>query len=462
MRILITGATGLIGKELAKRLVANGHEIVVVSRDPERARRESTFPAQYFRWAGSGAEFPSQALKDVDAIVNLAGESIGSGRWTEEKKRRIRDSRVLGTRSLVEAVRCLEYKPRIFVQGSAAGIYGDRDDEILTETSEPGRGFLADLSKEWEAEAEPVTELGLRLAIVRTALVLSVRGGALKKLIPLFSKGLGGQLGGGRQWMSWVHIEDIVRVFAYCVEYESASGVFNGSAPEPVRNDRFSLLLARSLGHAPFLPVPKSVLGLALGEASSAILESERVLPARLDEIGFKFRFPEFQSAIENLCGSWKDGQKEFISEQWLPRKPEEIFPYFASESNLEALMPPAFNFHVISKSTPTLQEGTLIDFRMNAHGFPVHCQSIIREWVPGRVFIDEQVKGPYTKWIHTHEFEPMGNGTLIRDRVVYRLPLGWLGNAMGSWMVESDIEKIFNFRRRRIDEIFGEEKSGS
>jgi len=455
MRVLMTGATGLIGKELGKRLVSNGHELVVVSRDPKRAQFEVPFPARFFAWKGASEEFPLEALKDVDVVVNLAGEPIAPGRWTAEKKKRIRDSRVLGTRRIVEALARLEFRPRALIQASAIGIYGDRDDDVLTENSEPGEGFLADVVKDWEAEARAVEKFGLRLAIVRTAVVLSTRGGALAKLLPLFAKGVGGQLASGRQWMSWIHIEDMVRVYTYCVEYESASGVFNASAPEPVRNDRFTLLLARALGRSPFLPVPDTALNLALGEAATAVLWSERVIPERLTKLGFQFKYPELEGALRHLCGPFKGNWQEFVFEQWVPKKPDEVFSFFADETNLEKLMPQSFDFHVLGKSAPVLKEGTVVDFRFKLYGIPMHGQVKILEWEPGRRFVDELVKGPFKTWRHAHELWPMADGTLLRDRVRCQMPAGWFGNVLAGWKVENDIKSIFEFRRKRISEIF-------
>ncbi len=455
MRILVTGATGLIGKELGKRLVSNGHELVVVSRNPKKAEFEVPYPARFFAWKGESEAFPIEALKDVDVIVNLAGEPIAPGRWTAEKKKRIRDSRVLGTRRIVEALARLDFRPRALVQASAIGIYGDRDDDVLTEQSAEGEGFLADVVKDWEAEARAVEKLGLRLAIVRTAMVLSTRGGALARLLPLFEKGVGGQFASGLQWMSWIHIEDIVRVYTYCVEYESARGVFNASAPEPVRNDRFSLLLARALGRAPFLPVPDTALKLALGEAATTVLWSQRVLPNRLTELGFQFRYWELEAALRELCGPFRDGWRQSVIEQWVARKPDELFAFFTDERNLEKLTPPSFGLHVIGKSSPELKEGAEVDFRYKLYGFPMIAQVKIREWEPGRRFVDEQIKGPFKAWIHAHEFWPLAGGTLLRDRVRYRVPAGWLGDVLAGWKVENELKSFFEFRRKRINEIF-------
>ncbi|MEK7357156.1 MAG: TIGR01777 family oxidoreductase, partial [Bdellovibrionota bacterium] len=280
--------------------------------------------------------------------------------------------------------------------------YGDRNDEVLDETSTPGTGFLAEVVRDWEEQVRPLREesTGTRVAIVRTGLVLSRRGGALKKMLPLFSKGVGGKLGSGHQWMSWVHIADIARLFAFCIDDEGTSGVVNGSAPEPVKNDRFTIELARSLAKPVFLPVPEVALKVVLGELAENVLGGQRVLPKRTQEMGFRFEYPDFVKAIRELCEPLQNGQREFVSEQWVPKKPSEI--------HLERIAPPFL------------------------------------------------LRGPYRKWHHTHDFIPSAGGTLIRDRVVYKLPLGLFGNVTAGWKVAGDVAQIFGFRRRIIQDLFG------
>jgi len=454
MRILITGATGLIGREVGKRLSMSGHNLVVVSRNPERARRELPFPATVHKWEGAHRAFPRIALEGVEAVVHLAGESIAE-RWTPEKKKEIRDSRILGTKNLVAAILELPRKPKVLVSGSAIGIYGDRGDTLLDEGSAPGEGFLAGVVKDWEDEAEKLAPSGVRVVRMRTGIVLSRQGGALAKMLPVFSKGLGGKLVTGRQWMSWIHIDDIARAFIFALENEDIRGPVNGTAPEPARNDRFTISLARALGRSVFLPVPLFALKLALGEGAEALLASGRVLPRRLGDLGFEFEFPELNPALENLLAPLREGQHELVAEQWVPKKPEEIFPFFCDEKNLEVLTPPFLNFRVLGKSSPALATGTLINYRLRLHGIPVKWQSRIEDWKRGERFIDVQTRGPYEKWQHTHEFVPLAGGTLLRDRVVYRLPLGLVGDALAGWRVERDIAEIFAFRRKVIADRF-------
>ena len=463
MRVLVTGATGLIGKEIGKLLVESGHELVVVSRNPAKARLDLPFPAEIFAWQGESEQFPKAALQGVEGVIHLAGESVASGRWTPERKKSIRDSRVMGTRRLVEAISQLgnsDHPLKTFISGSAIGIYGDRGDEILTEDSAPGGDFLSHVTRDWEGEADALTRNSktkhIRVAKIRTSVVISRHGGALEKMLPVFSRGLGGKLGSGQQWMSWIHLEDIARLFVFALETENVSGALNGAAPEPARNERFTVALARALGRSVFLPVPDAALKVALGEMSEAVLGSQRVSAAYVQELGFQFRHPELVPALEEICAPLKQSQHELLAEQWVPKTPHEIFPYFCSEKNLEELTPPFLNFKVIGKSTPEIKEGTLIDYRLGLYGMGVKWRTLIETWKPSGSFVDIQLKGPYRRWHHTHEFIPMGGGTLLRDRVVYQLPLGIFGDLAAGWKVTGDVNAIFAYRRKKINELFG------
>lgn len=463
MRVLMTGATGLIGREIGKILVQKGHHLSVVSRSPARARSVLPFPAQVFEWQGESDVFPAKALEDVDAVIHLAGESVADGRWTEERKKKIRDSRILGTKRLIDAIaKSPEASARIhtFIAGSAIGFYGDRGDEILTEESSAGSDFLANVVIDWEKEVDAFDAISNgRSAKIRTGVVLSRHGGAMEKLLPLFQRGLGGRLSNGQQWMSWIHLDDIARLFVFALENEKVSGPMNGTAPEAARNERLTVALARALGRPVFLPVPGTALKIALGEMSQALLGSQRVQPAKALELGFEFSHAELVKALDEICAPLREGQHELLNEQWVNKTPEEIFPYFCSETNLEELTPKFLNFKVLGKSTDEIQQGTLIDYRMSLHGVPLKWRTRIEEWNPGRSFVDLQLSGPYKKWHHTHEFIPMAGGTLMRDRVLYKLPLGWLGDTAAGWKVSHDVGEIFAFRRKKIAEMFGDSR---
>lgn len=307
MRILITGGTGLIGRHLGRELAAAGHAIVVLARNPERARRQLPFPCEIHQWQGEAAPIPETAFDGVEGIINLAGEPIADGRWDEERKRRIRDSRILTTRTLVDAVLTLRARTplRVFVSGSAIGYYGDRGDEILDEGASSGRDFLARVCVGWEEElARLEKEPGIRVVKVRTGIVLASRGGALEKMLPIFRMGLGGRIGSGRQWMSWTHIADISGLFRLALESESVSGVLNGVAPEPVRNREFTSALARALGTIAVLPVPEVALRLVFGELAGTLTGGARVSSDKARALGYRYQYPELKSALQDLIGS--------------------------------------------------------------------------------------------------------------------------------------------------------------
>ena len=455
MRVLMTGATGLIGKELGKSLAARGDTLVCLVRDAQGARHRLPFPATCFEWDHQRA-VPAEALLEVDAIVHLAGEPVAEKRWTNEQKRLILDTRVLGTRRLVEAV--LHHGPRVrtFVHGSAIGFYGDRGDATLNAASARGTGFLADVVDAWEAELRPLAERrpDVRAPIVRTGIVLARHGGALAKMLPMFRASAAGRLGNGQQWMSWIHIEDIAGLFLHALD-SRAAGVLEGVAPQPVTNRDFTKSLCRSLQVFENAPAPTTAIKALFGEMGGIVLESARVEPSRALASGYRFRFESIDQAFDDLLTPLQGSTRELMSEQWVPHAPERIWPFFCDERNLEELTPAFLNFEVLGKSTREIGEGTLIDYRLKLNGIPMGWQSRIENWEPARHFVDTQVKGPYAYWRHAHEFIPLANGTLMRDVVRYRLPLGWLGSVVAGWKVESQVDRIFSFRSTRIAERF-------
>ena len=292
MRITVTGGTGFVGSAVVRRLRAAGHETTVLTRNPGvRAGMRAWDPL-----AG-----PPEDLAAPEAVVHLAGEPVAQ-RWTAEAKRRIRDSRVLGTRHLVEALARLPEKPRVLVAASATGFYGGRGEEVLTEESAPGTGFLPEICVEWEREARRAEELGVRAVLLRTGIVLGAGGGALAKMLPPFRLGVGGRLGSGRQWMSWIHLEDVAGLAEWALRGE-ARGAVNTTAPEPVRNAEFTRTLAAALRRPALFPVPESGLKLIFGEMAQVLLESQRVEPRAALAGGDGFRLPALAGALQGLVG---------------------------------------------------------------------------------------------------------------------------------------------------------------
>jgi uncharacterized protein len=304
MRVAVTGATGLIGTALVRALVARGDEVTALSRNAERASAALDVPAE--TWADPKAEQPPlDALRGRDAVVHLLGEVIAQ-RWSDDTKREIRDSRVLSTRNLVAGLAELvpEERPRVLVSGSGAGWYGQRGDERLDESAPaPGDDFLAQLSNEWEAEARRAEELGVRVVLNRTGVVLSESGGALEKMLPFFKAGIGGPVAGGRQYVPWVHVDDVVGATVFALENEELRGPVNVTAPEPVTNKELSKTLGRVLRRPAFAPVPALAVKTLYGEMAQIVTTGQRAVPGRLTELGYVFRQPELEAALRDATG---------------------------------------------------------------------------------------------------------------------------------------------------------------
>ena len=273
MNIAITGASGFIGRHLMRSLAQAGHSVCALRRHAPPA--------------------------ESDVVIHLAGEPVAQ-RWTAEARQRIRESRIAGTRNLVDALGRLPRRPKALICASAIGYYGSRGDEILTESSAPGSGFLPEVCVAWEREAQAAESFGIRVVRVRTGLVLAAGGGALQRMLPPFRMGVGGRLGSGRQWMSWIHLEDLTAMFLFAVESQ-VRGPLNGVAPQPATNSEFTRELARMLRRPAVFPVPEFALRLLFGEMADVLLTSQRVVPAAAQAAGFRFRFPQLSPALEDL-----------------------------------------------------------------------------------------------------------------------------------------------------------------
>lgn len=298
MHVLVTGASGFLGGALCARLRARGDAITTLSRDPAAAQRRMPDLKAALRWDPMAGPAPAEAMSAVDAVIHLAGETV-SGRWTQAKMQAIRESRVRGTRQLVESIRTSARRPRVLVCASAVGYYGDRGEEELLEASAPGSDFLALVCQQWEAEAQQAEALGVRVVRLRTGVVLAAGGGALGAMLTPFKLGAGGPLGSGRQWWSWVHRNDVVGIALAALDDEAYQGAVNVTSPEPVRQGQFARELGRALGRPALLPAPEFALKLLLGGFSVELLGSKRVLPARATALGYRFAYPRLAEALQ-------------------------------------------------------------------------------------------------------------------------------------------------------------------
>lgn len=296
MKILMSGAHGLVGKALSASLIREGHEIVRL------VRRERVVGQPEIEWHPNQGRIDAEHLEGFDAIVHLAGESIASGRWTEEKKRKIRESRVLGTTLLSESLARLRHPPKTFVCASAIGFYGDRADELLNESSAPGTGFLSEVCIEWEEATGAAVAAGIRTIKTRFGIILAADGGALEKMLTPFKLGVGGRLGDGKQWMSWIAIEDVVGGLRYVIDNNSIKGPVNFVAPNPVTNSEFTETLGEVLSRPTVFPMPGFAARLAFGEMADALLlSSARVEPKVLVDRGYSFRHSTLKSALMHI-----------------------------------------------------------------------------------------------------------------------------------------------------------------
>lgn len=431
MKIIITGASGFVGQAAVIHFAKEGHEIRAVVRKPDSV---SHLPCESAVWDSENqlASDIAPFFEYADVVIHLSGEPFANKRWSRKVKESIRASRVFETRKIVEAIRQLsaESRPKTFICASVIGYYGGLDDEILDESSDPGVGFLTEVVLGCEAEAHRVEALGVRVVHLRIGAVLGRGGGVFQKMKPLI-------LGNGNQRMSWIHIQDVIRFIHFSLKKNEVSGVFNLVAPNPV------------------LRLSENFLNVALPEMSRITLDSTSVRPKRAEQVGFKFQFETLESAMDDIFKGMKGLESRFSVVQFIPKPVEEVFSFFSKAENLEVLTPPWLNFHIVGKSTPEIEEKTLIDYRLKIHGIPVRWQSRIESWKPGIEFVDTQTRGPYAKWHHTHRFEKIPGGTLVFDDVIYQVPGGKLGSVFGESFVRKDIHKIFSYRMNKISEIF-------
>jgi uncharacterized protein (TIGR01777 family) len=299
LKVAVTGATGTIGRALVGALRDRGDQVAVLSRNPGRASEALGTDVDAYAWREPESQpAPADALSDADAVIHLAGEPVDQ-RWNDEAKKKIRESRELGTRNLVEGMKAAGPRLRTLISASASGYYGPRGDELVTEDAGPGDDFLADVVVRWEREASAAAEHGIRVALMRTGIVLSEDGGALGRMLTPFKLGVGGPIAGGRQYMPWIHEDDVVGAYLFALGNEDVSGPINLSAPEPVTNKEFSKALAKTLHRPAFAPVPALAIKTLYGEMATIVTGGVRMVPARLQELGYEFRHPRLGEALE-------------------------------------------------------------------------------------------------------------------------------------------------------------------
>ena len=464
MRILVTGGTGFVGRALIRELIRLNHSITVLTRQPQAVTQLYGDIVTSISWDACSGPPPASAYEDVDVIINLLGENIARKRWTDAQKKAIYDSRIVGTRHLIEGAQAHASSVSTIISTSAVGYYDQDPSQQVTESDPHASSFLGSLCHDWERAVLDLTEpTAIRCVIFRVGVVIG-DGGAINQMIGPFLWGLGGQLGNGEQWMNWIDLSDLVRLYVAGITDSSLSGVYNAVSPNNVTNRQFTSALGQRLNRMTRLSVPAIVLRIILGELSELLLLGSKVQPKRLLDHGFSFSFPTIADSLtQALHFRYIPHLKKTIrcqrlmTSQFLPYSQSTVFQFFSDASNLERLTPPHVQFAITWQSTPTIQANTLFDYRLRIRGIPIFWRTLITDWEPQSSFTDTQLNGPYQVWHHTHRFYPYSTGTWIEDEIFYAPPnipiIKWLLLPF----IKRDIHSIFQFRQRTIHQCLSE-----
>lgn len=465
MKILITGGSGFVGESIVLSLIRAGHELVLLSRNPQKLYDRYGSLVRCYEWDALSGPPEKEAFNGVETIINLMGEGVAEKRWSHAQKQRIYNSRVVGTQYLVDGAK--QYAPKLsaFITTSAIGYYDHTVDKALDENAPSSDSFLSKTCQDWEDSAKTIqSNSNVRFVCFRVGVVLG-DGGALSKMKDPFLMGLGGQISSGKQWMNWIHRDDLSTLFVSAAQDVSFKGTYNAVSPGNVTNKVFTKALGKALCRPTLFRVPKIALKLLLGGLSQELLEGQKVIPQALLNKNFDFKFTTIEEALEKALNIiYLPHRKQFIRTsrlhviQYLKQDKQKVFDFFSTAQNLERITPPFLQFKITSQSTPSIQKDTVFHYKLKVRGIPIRWQSLICDWNPIDSFVDTQIKGPYKVWHHTHRFLSIKEGTLIEDDVYFappRVPL--LGKFITAY-VKKDVKKIFDYRKKVIRDLFDRE----
>ena len=468
MRILVSGATGFIGRALVPRLQREGHTVVAWARSETRALALLGADLHVVSTA-AGHEALTAAVSQCDAVVNLAGEPLLGKRWTAERRHVLRASRIDVTGQIVSAIEAANTRPRVLVSASAVGFYGDRGDEVLDESSASRDDFLSRLCQDWERAAQRATAFGLRVVLLRNGVVLGRGGGALAQMLPPFKAGVGGPIGSGRQYFPWIHLRDLTNLIVTALQDEAYAGAVNAVAPDVIASKRFARALGRALHRPAIIPTPAAALRAIFGDAAVVLLASQRVEPSAALRNGFVWELPSIDNALRDVVtgdpvniarlsappASADRATYTLTMSTEVAAPADQVFAFFSKAGNLGLMTPAALRFQTVGH-VPQLSDGAVIDYRIRVGPFALRWRTRIARWEPPRSFADVQESGPYRVWRHEHVFTPHGRTTTMEDRVYYAPPLGALSGVINAFVVAPRLREIFRYRAEVIRLRFG------
>ena len=473
MNIFITGATGFLGRQTVASLYGQGHSITAFVRSEQRARNLlgqgiRTVPVDITN------EELDVEIDNADVVINLSGEPIARLRWTNRIKQRLWDSRVTMTERLVNSINQSKSPPSLFISASAIGYYGSNHTDKLTENYPVGDGYLANLCEQWENAALGVSQNSTRVCLLRIGIIIGREGGFLQAMAQSFEYGVGTYIS-SNPYISWIHITDMVKVINFCIDNEQISGPINCSSPNPVSSKEFGIAMNKLTNAKFLLPIPKILLRLILGEASATLLQSQYTLPKKLEDLGFAFiyrnisdslyeemsykyanitRYRQNPSETDEFMAEYKvneNGVYELTSDISLKGDSDTIFSFFSSALNLGLLTPSWMDFRIL-EIPDEIDTGSKITYRIGLWFIGLNWITRIVVWKPKRLFVDLQEKGPYSLWWHEHILEDKKDGNIvIKDRVIYRVPLGIIGRIVHRLFIRKTLLRVFNFRRKVI-----------
>ena len=448
-KILITGATGFIGSSLVKELFCQGYSLVILTRDIARAKKKLQLPIEFITWN----KLKTYNEKSIKGAIHLAGENIANARWSKKQKQIIYNSRVQNTQILVNFFANRKMPLNFFCASSAIGYY-NKGDYLQDENSPAAKTYLANVCMGWEKQIKKIN--AKRIIIARLGTVLDSDGGALRKLLPFYLTGLGGKIGKGNAWMSWIAKKDVLNFFLQATK--KYNGIYNLTAPTPVQNKDFHKNLTTILKLPSFFFIPKTALKIVLGEMAQIILNSQKIIPKKLKEQKYKFLYPEINQALQSACHLHR-GKPHFLFQnyQYLPLPLEKVFSFFKNVENLALLTPKYLNFQFIKVSNNETKKNTTIEYKFRIYAISIKQKSIIQDFKDNQYFSDLQLKGLFATWYHQHFFRAIEKegkkGMLLEDKVFY-IPPFLPFSLLGYGLIKKKIQEIFTYRNQALKKI--------